>query len=131
MKFPNELWSDPKDRELVSAIADAFTDEALLLTDQLINIVWVSPKAEELFQERGEAIVNRLTFSLLGMDDSPPQLDCLKRALSGESAPWRGRAKLDSQRETFLEASALIGPSGFLCGIIRLKGPSNPCHGKG
>ncbi|MCC6545963.1 hypothetical protein IT570_02255 [Candidatus Sumerlaeota bacterium] len=130
MRFPVELWETDLECQIIRQFLDAFAGHPVMLTDKLANTVFFTPEAEELLADRGEAIVNRLSFSLMGFgskDRVPPGLTA---ALLGESVPWRGVVNLssdDSPRLRFAEASAIRSPGRFLCGVVRFSAsPASP-----
>ncbi|MEO8377899.1 MAG: hypothetical protein ABI579_09540 [Candidatus Sumerlaeota bacterium] len=125
MRFPGELWETETDRQVILQFVDAFAGHPLVLTDKLANTIFFNAEAEALYADRGEAIVNRLSFSLLGYGGKKDKVPSgLTPALLGEGVPWRGIVNL-SESETpklhFVEASAIRAPGRLLCGVIRFK----------
>jgi len=107
---------------MVRAMADLFDDQPLVLTDRLLNTIYFSPAAEELFRDRGEAIVNRALFSILGLDDRnhiPPRM---VEALSGKAGPWKAVMNLPGRPAPWVcEASCVRDGEMLLCGVVRLR----------
>jgi len=125
MIFPREVWKSDEDITLVEQMLDLFAEESVIVTDELSNTVYFSPVAEKVFQDRGEAIVNRAAYSLLGFDRFENQPKPLVGALLGKGEPWRGAVILPGQTNAvFCEASAIKRGDEFVCGIIRLGTPS-------
>jgi hypothetical protein len=124
LRFPAELWENEQEREMAHALAQAFSQQPLILTDRLANTVYFTPSAEALFHDRGEAIVNRLLFSLLGYGERTCIPTGLKEALLGEARPWRGVVHLgtgtDDPHTRVAEASAVMNGERFVCGVLRL-----------
>ncbi len=131
MDFPSILWNDPADRELVSQTVELFHDTPLILTDRLTNSVFVNEAAATLFGDRGEALVNRTAYSLLGFGASEKLPEPLEHALLGDSPPWRGIVRISRvdggalMPQAFCEASAVSRAGNLVCGILRLT-PSAP-----
>ncbi|MBI1291620.1 hypothetical protein GC173_10310 [bacterium] len=124
MRFPDELWPDPAERELVSGLLQAFPEQALILTDRLVNSVYLSDAAERAFGERAEALVNRLGLSLLGFGEKDRIPAGLVEALDGSSSGWEGIVQLQAvggPLAAFVQASAIRSRSGSLiAGVIRI-----------
>ncbi|MCC5876792.1 MAG: hypothetical protein JJU11_11285 [Candidatus Sumerlaeia bacterium] len=128
MRFPDDIWPDPTDRQLVDDLVSMFVDTPIILTDKLTNSLWFSDPAEELFGERAEAIVNRVAYSLLGFEDREKQPVRLVSALLGEDDPWRGVVHLpvaEGTRLAFVEASAICRDGVFVCGVLRFSPQEN------
>jgi hypothetical protein len=127
LRFPAELWPDPVDSQRILALADAFADHPLLLTDKLANTVYMTNPVETLFGDRNEALINRLALSLLGFGERDRVAPGLVEALTGEAGPWRGIVQAQTAAgplPIFAEVSAAKRPDGrLLCGIIRLGKP--------
>lgn len=129
MRFPDELWDNPSERAIIQQFVDAFAAYPLVLTDKLANTIYFNQSAESLFQDHAEAIVNRLSFSLLGFGRKETVPPGLISALLGEGAPWRGVVNIadaDSPRHLFIEASAIRTREKLLCGVVRFN--SSPAH---
>lgn len=118
MRFPAELWDIESDRQVVEEFLEAFATFPIVLTDRLANTVYFNARAEVLFGERAEEIVNRLSFSLLGYGRKDQAPGGLTEALLGDAGPWRGIAEVAEVR-LFIEASAMRRDGRFLCGVIR------------
>ncbi len=123
MELPAELWESPDDRRLVQAATDAFATIPLIVTDKLTNAVFLNRRAEELFGENAEALVNRTSYSLLGFGNRGNAPKVLPAALLGESRPWRGVVEIHTPKgreQHAAEASAVLRDGHFVCGLIRL-----------
>lgn len=124
MRFPEELWPDSSECLAVRALVDGFPDAALILSDKLANTLYFSPAAEALFGDRAEAIVNRLTLSLLGFGERDRVPQSLLAALLGESGPWEGIVHLQTAagpRQAFASISAIRRRDGsLLAGVVRI-----------
>lgn len=122
VRFPEEIWPDPNDRQLVQDLIAVFSSTPLVITDKLTNSLWLSDSAESLLGERAEALVNRVSYSLLGFEDREKQPARLVDALLGEGDPWRGVVHLPTATGTrlvFVEASAVSREGRFVCGVLR------------
>ncbi len=120
--FPKSLWQDPNDLTLVEQMTEFLADVPMILTDRLANSVFFNPAAERLFDQDGEAIVNRAAFSLLGFGTTGKTPPGLTEALLGKKAPWRGAVQIEStdkQPPVFCEASAIMRDNCFICGVLR------------
>ena len=132
MDLPTNLWSDDAARELVSQTVELFRDSPLILTDRLTNSVYVNEPAAALLGDRGEALVNRTAFSLLGLGVSEKMPEPLEKALLGDGPPWRGIVRLckvdnpDESPHIFCEASAINRHGSHVCGILRLTPSAAP-----
>ena len=124
MRFPEELWPDPAECQLVRVFVDAFNDHPLILTDQLANTTYFSEAAEALFAERAEALVNRLALSLLGFGEHERPANGIVEALEGRGAAWDGIVRLQTAtgpRVAFVQTSAIRNREGLLvAGVIRI-----------
>lgn len=122
MEFPHHLWEETEDRVLAEALVPMFESYALVLTDRLANTVYLNPRAEALFGDRAGALVNRLSFSLLGYGERDAVPEALTNALLGEGAPWRGVALIHGADGPphFVEASAVRRGGRLVCGVLRL-----------
>jgi len=131
MELPHQLWQEDEDRALVFQTVDLFDDTALVLTDALTNSVYLNEAAAGLLRERGEALVNRAAYSLLGFGTSEKLPAPLESALLAQGPPWRGIVRLgtvehpDSPTTAFCEASAINRRGSLVCGILRLT-PATP-----
>jgi PAS domain-containing protein len=109
---------------MVRALVEAFPDHAIMLTDGLINSVYLSPAVESILGERADALVNRLGFSLLGFGERDRLAPGLLEALSGSGEPWEGIVQLQSAagpRTAFVQASAIRSRAGsLLAGVVRI-----------
>lgn len=122
MRFPVELWSDPTELRIVRELAEAFPEGPLLLTDGLLNILWLNEEASALFGDRSPALVNRTTYSLLGLEERGPKADALRAALHGEADPWKAMVHLPlAPGPCFAEASAIRREGRLLAGVLRLR----------
>lgn len=123
MRFPAELWPDPRDRQLAEELGEAFSHLPIVLTDNLTNSVWLTGRAEELLGERAEALVNRVSYSLLGFGEREKQPQGVVDALLGKGGPWKGVVHLPRadgpSRLVFVEASAVVREGRFVCGVLR------------
>lgn len=120
MQFPDSLWTNPEDREIVRRIVDLFDDSPLVLTDRLTNSVYFNAAGEALFSDRGESIVNRAAYSLLGFEAETAIPAALSRALLGEGDAWKGAVHPEGHDAKMLcEASAVRRDDRLLCGVIR------------
>jgi hypothetical protein len=132
MELPQQLWQEDEDCALVLQTVELFHNAALILTDGLTNSVFVSKAAEGLFGERGEALVNRAAYSLLGFGTSEKLPAPMESALLAQGPPWRGIVRLgmvenpDNPATAFCEASAIIRRDKLVCGILRLTPASPP-----
>jgi len=132
MDLPISLWNDETERDLVAQTVDLFHDSPLILTDRLTNSVFVNEQAAALLGDRGEALVNRTAYSLMGfgMADQLPQP--LEQALMGDGPPWRGIVRLSDVESgkavshAFCEASAIHRNGSLVCGILRLTPSGSP-----
>lgn len=124
MRFPAELWNSEQDRQLVRQFLDAFEDHPIVLTDQLANTIYFNNTAEALFGDRAEAVVNRVSFSLLGYGAKENIPEAFIKALLGDAPPWRGVVDLAPEgnppRHYFVEASAIRRAGKLVCGILRV-----------
>ena len=127
MDLPFNLWSDDADRELVSQTVELFSDTPLVLTDRLTNSVFVNGPAAVLLGDRGEALVNRAAYSLLGFGAADKLPEPIEKALLGDGPPWRGLVRpavegipAESVNPLFCEASAINRHGVLVCGILRL-----------
>jgi len=123
LELPASLWPQPADLQLASDMAALFDASPLILTDRLANSLYLNAAAEELFGERAEALVNRLSFSLLGFGNREKVPGGLEEALLGRGAPWRGVVQVqaaDGPLARFAEASAIRRGDLLVCGVIRL-----------
>ncbi len=131
MELPHQLWKEDEDRALVFQTVELFHDAALILTDGLANSVFVNEEAAGLFRERGEALVNRAAYSLLGFGTSEKLPAPLESALLAQGPPWRGIVRLGTVEHpgnpttALCEASAINRRGTLVCGILRLT-PSAP-----
>lgn len=128
MRLPVELWPDPRDRQLVEDLVAGFSHLPVVLTDRLTNSIWLSGPAEELLGERAEALVNRVSYSLLGFGEREKQPQGVVDALLGTDRPWKGALHLpsgDGSRLSFVEASAIVREGQFVCGVLRFS-PQEP-----
>ncbi|MDK2971308.1 MAG: hypothetical protein PWP23_1063 [Candidatus Sumerlaeota bacterium] len=123
MEFPAELWKSDEELTAVRQVVDLFSASPLFLTDSLTNTVYFSPMAEELLGEQGEAIVNRAACSLLGFGRGTPVPPALNAALLGEGPAWKALVRLENGCSVACEASAIRGPNGLICGMVRLFEP--------
>lgn len=123
MDFPESLFPNPAHRELILGALALFEDQPLFLTDRLANTIYFNGPAEGLFAERGEAIVNRAVFSLLGMGDHTAHPPALVEALEGNGPPWKAVAQLPLEPPCICvcEASAIRDADTHLCGMVRLR----------
>lgn len=125
MELPESLWTDDEDRRLARLTADAWQPFPIILTDRLANSVYLNAPAEAVLAAPAEALLNRAAVSLLGFHDCASPAG-LHEALLGEGPPWRGAAVLDGRApgsRFFVEASAVVRASSFVCGIIRIGKP--------
>ncbi|MEQ8821062.1 MAG: hypothetical protein RLY93_12535 [Sumerlaeia bacterium] len=125
MRFPSELWACGEQARMASSLAELMAAEPLILTDRLTNSIYFNPPAEALFGATGEELVNRVTFSLLGMDGgAQPPPPAMVAALLGEAGPWKALLHLPAEggaRTVICEASAVKDRTGeLICGVIRL-----------
>ncbi len=124
MNLPKELWPDSHNLMMIEDLIMMFDDKPLILTDELANSVYLNEHAEILLGDRAEALVNRLSFSLLGFGKAARVPESLANALAGEAAPWRGVVNLSADptksKYHFAEISAIKSPEKTLCGVIRL-----------
>jgi len=120
MEFPEELWKTEQEKQLIFQALDLFEHQPVIITDQLANSVFLNKKAEELYGQRGEAIVNRAVFSLLGFDSFEGMPQKLVDGLSGNGEVWRGFVKHPTEQNKicFAEASAIVHEN-LKCGMIR------------
>lgn len=125
LELPVSLWKI-EDYERVKDLAALFSDQPLILTDNLANAVYLNERAEDLFQERAEALVNRLSFSLLGFNDARPVSEGLKKTLLGKAPPWRGIVHFPEPVKSIriVDASAIVRPSRLIAGVIRISNKS-------
>ena len=123
MEFPAELWTDEQDRQYAEDLVRAFEGSPLILTDRLANSNYLTPQAAHLLGDSEEALVNRLSFSLLGFGKHQKVPTALVKALEGEGPSWRGvvdLGEMGSARWHFCEASAVVRDGRLVCGVIRL-----------
>lgn len=106
---------------MIEQVLDLFGGDPVLLTDELTNSVFFNEKAEKLYHESGDAIVNRAAYSLLGFESFEGVPQSLVDALMGKRDAWRGFVKVPGQKCTvcFCEASALVREEELICGLIR------------
>ncbi len=131
MQLPAELWESEQDRHLVQGAVKAFDTTPLIVTDKLTNSVFLNARAEELFGERAEALVNRVTYSLLGFGTRENAPKDLPAALLGQTQPWHGVVEINTTngvRRHAAEASAVLRDGHFVCGLIRLSGKEATHH---
>lgn len=123
MRFPNHLWPDQQDDDLVRQAVQLFESVPLVLTDELTNSIYFNAPAERLFGDSGEALVNRAGYSLLGYDDGGHAPEGLAEALLGKSGPFRTVVRLPGAggqtQPVFVEASAIMHGPRHLCGVVR------------
>ncbi len=125
MELPLEIWESDEDRQLVSAAVETFGAVPLILTDKLTNSVFLNAPAEVAFEERAEALVNRVAYSLLGFGKREHAPAGLAVALLGEAGPWRGVVEVPTPTgwsRRVAEASAIVQGERFICGLVRLSG---------
>lgn len=122
MNLPNSLWPNAAELALLEGLTLAFEQHPLLLTDQLVNVVYVNDEAERLLGDRAGAIVNRLSLSLLGFGYREKIPESLLGALLGTAPPWRGVVHVGEEGPVpvFAEASAVVSGGRLVCGVIRL-----------
>lgn len=109
---------------MIQGALDLFADQPLILTDRLANSIYFNPGAEALFAERGEALVNRVLFSLLGLGERSTVPPRLVEALDGSGAPWKGVVQppdVNGECAMLCEVSAIGQGEAFLCGMVRLR----------
>lgn len=102
---------------------ELFRDQPLMLTDELANSTYLSEGAELLLGDRAGALVNRLSFSLLGFGSRGVVPPAIQKALLGEGPAWRGAvdlAEAPPSRWHVAEISAIRREGRFLCGVVRL-----------
>ena len=123
MQFPDQLWPDSEDRELVRQAVQLFESIPLILTDELTNTAYFNGRAEELFGEPGEAVVNRTAYSVLGYGDGGHAPEGLAAALLGKSGPFRSIMRIapggGEPQPVFFEASAIARGTKLVCGLLR------------
>lgn len=122
LRFPEELWQSEIEKQLAGDVAEAFGHHPVVLTDQLTNSVYLTPPAEELLCDSAEALVNRLSLSLLGFGRRETIPRGVTEALQGQSEPWRGVVNLgdqDNPRWYFVHASAVLHEGKLVCGVLR------------
>ncbi|MDX1972000.1 MAG: hypothetical protein SFY68_05650 [Candidatus Sumerlaeia bacterium] len=130
MQFPDVLWANEEHPPLpmIHQVLELFEEDAVILTDVLTNSIFFNTKAEELFGMRGEELVNRTTYSLLGFENFKGVPKSLADALLGEGDCWRGLVKLGEEVRSkfepgtlfYCEASALRTSGEFIVGVLRL-----------
>ena len=128
MQIPQELWSDKDERRLVTDAAKLFEDLPIVLTDNLANSIWMNERAEELFGDSAEALVNRAAFSLLGFGSAGEAPDALAEALLGKRGPWKAFVNVETAvgpKALFCEASAICRGEDLICGILRFRPAGN------
>lgn len=124
MQFPRNLWTNAEHADMAVQVLAIFPGRAVMLTDILGNTIYLSPEAAELFGDREEALLNRLSASLLGMGDRESVSPRFWKAIDGTDEPWRAMVRLPGQqRAVFAEASAVRQGEHFICGVIRLDTP--------
>jgi hypothetical protein len=125
MDFPTDLWTEEADRRLLDDLLGLFEGEPVVLVDRLLNSVHFNAAAEGLFAARGEAIVNRSAFSLLGLGEREQAPESLVAALLGEGAPWRGGVRAIGEdaggAPAFCEATAIVRDGHHVAGVLRLR----------
>lgn len=123
MKFPAELWIDPRHRQAVQDLTTFLDSAPLILTDQLANAVYLSDAAAELLEDRSEALVNRQIFSLLGYGEkSNGPAGFLEAITLPQATPWRGVVRF-GEAARFVEASGTFADGQLLCGVVRIGAP--------
>jgi PAS domain-containing protein len=131
LELPTGLWSDPEDLRLIDQALGLFPSEPVLLTDRLTNTVYLNPEAERLLGERGEGLVNRVAFSLLGIEKGGRQAAAVADALLGKGHAWRGVVYPEGREDrkpVFCEASAIKRAGRLVCGILRLGASPQQTH---
>lgn len=130
MDFPYQLWQDPDDQRLVRDAIALFTGQPLIVTDEIANSVYLNAEAENLYQESAGALVNRLSFSLLGFGNRAGAPPALVNALLGDGPSWSGAVDLSGENEPprwhFVQASAVKRSERFVSGLVRLSSQPAP-----
>jgi len=124
LEFPHEIWTDEEKRAAVRGAVDLFADRALLVTDELANTVYLSPEAEKVFGDRAEALVNRLSFSLLGFGNRSEVPKAMVEAINGEGPPWKGLVNVGGGEPPnwyLAEMSSAGKGKQFIAGFILLE----------
>ena len=123
MEIPLDLWESQEDQQRVVDLITLFEADPLILTDSLANVIYLNDLALGLFTDRAGALINRLSFSLLGFGERTDVPQPFVNALTGEGPAWRGMMNIGTDRTPnirMINASAVAKEDHFVCGVLRL-----------